>query len=573
MLKKLRFIFFVILSISAFGQKPMVQLIVEPKSAKVGEEITVTVKTNLDGRITIDFPEAFVKGNSEMERFVQESDFNTGQIISFHYLSKTGSVKKEGDYTFGPAYIRKGNKVYKSNIVSVKIEKDRPVQIDGDITMKQFRQPAFGIIEKSKKKIYQGEPVLLEAKIYSRFVPTDIDEYQTYTMDGLVEKHVVKNPNENSVHQEIIKGQELFIIEYDRQVAFPSEVGKITIKPFRLNLIQGFEGYSFVSSGSTIEVLALPENAPKDFTGGVGRFTLKSTINNNTIKQGEFVEMKVTVSGVGNLHLLELPKFNLPKGIVFYDKPSIKENFEFNENGSEGSITYIYNIQIEKSGKRKIPNFSFSYFDPIKEKYISLSSDNIEINVLTDKNFVASNNIKSLGGAQEMLSPKSISDKKQFADHSLFDKELVWGIFGVPFLIVFLLFVARRKKKEQKEIENKISFSVLNEKVLTKLNDIESSYHNNQFSAIYSSIPKVYLYICSIYLDKDEGELISKQEMFELLNRLDVNTQIIDSTKEIIRICEESSYGLAINPTQNDQLIEQNRLNTLQLLNLLKVQN
>ena len=82
----------------------------------------------------------------------------------------------------------------------------------------------------------------------------------------------------------------------------------------------------------------------------------------------------------------------------------------------------------------------------------------------------------------------------------------------------------------------------------------------------------MYLYICSIYLVKDEGELISKQEMFELLNRLDVNTQIIDSIKEIIRICEESSYGLAINPTQNDQLIEQNRLNTLQLLNLLKVQ-
>jgi len=112
-----------LISALSFGQKPVVLLEVDPKEAKLGEVLTITVKSNVQGEIDIELPSGFVHGYNVMNGMEQEMDYNTGKVISFFYMSQTGAMNKEGTFTFGPAYIKKGSRVYRSNTVTVTIKR------------------------------------------------------------------------------------------------------------------------------------------------------------------------------------------------------------------------------------------------------------------------------------------------------------------------------------------------------------------------------------------------------------------------------------------------------------------
>ena len=71
------FVFYLFVTSHFFGQKPIVKLEIEPKSVQIGDEIVVTVKTNVQGEIDIDFPSAFVNGYAVMNGMEQEMDYNT----------------------------------------------------------------------------------------------------------------------------------------------------------------------------------------------------------------------------------------------------------------------------------------------------------------------------------------------------------------------------------------------------------------------------------------------------------------------------------------------------------------
>ena len=87
MLNRIVGIIFIALVGFCYSQKPMIQLMVDPKVAQVGEEITVKVISNLGGNITIDLPSAFIQGGALMQGSETEYDANTGKLTSFFYKS------------------------------------------------------------------------------------------------------------------------------------------------------------------------------------------------------------------------------------------------------------------------------------------------------------------------------------------------------------------------------------------------------------------------------------------------------------------------------------------------------
>ena len=60
----------------------------------------------------------------------------------------------------------------------------------------------------------------------------------------------------------------------------------------------------------TIDVKPLPSNGrPDDFSGAVGSFEFNMTSNKNTLKATEAFDLKLEVSGKGNLKLKTLVKY------------------------------------------------------------------------------------------------------------------------------------------------------------------------------------------------------------------------------------------------------------------------
>lgn len=551
---------FLFVALCSFGQKPIVILEVEPKEAEVGEMLTITVRANVQGEIDVDLPSGFVHGYEIMNGMNQEIDYNTGKVINYFYLSQNGAMPKAGTFKFGPAYVKKGNKVYRSNTVTVTIRKENtaPVTNGNEITAKQLRQPAFGIIEKSKSVIYEGEPLILNAKVYSIFDPSHLEDYQEYKLDGALDKHDITTSSRITVREEKIKRTSYYAFEHDKKVIFPIGTGKFTIEPFKLMLRRGIEGVPITSSSTAIEVKPLPGNAPKDFIGGVGLFTLTSSIDQTKLKQGDVFTLIIEVAGYGNLQNISEPKLNLPKGFVVYGDAIVKEDIAFGSRGAEGKITYEYNIQVTKYGELVFPETTLSFFDPIKEKYVQISTQSTTLSVQKNAGFKISDNstttlVESKG---QDIFPFKTTDELSTEHSSIVHSPLFWAGVTVPVLCGLFLGLFWRKREE-----NEVHVVKKQEKQQAKVgiqnvfSDAENALMNQDYTNYYGLIEKGLQRSMGLYLRNDDSIILSKSTILEELRLKNVDTAKIIALQQLFSSCEEARYGFGITPENRDALI------------------
>ena len=571
MLNRIVGFIFIVLVGFCYSQKPMIQLMVDPKVAQVGEEITVKVISNLGGNITIDLPSAFIQGGALMQGSETEYDANTGKLTSFFYKSNIGRIKKEGVYTFGPAYIKKDRKVFKSNTVTVKIESDEPISsVQGDFSAKQLKKPAFGMIEKSKNKIYEGEPLVLTAKVYARYRPTHFEGYEPFELEGAIEKHEINAGKDPEIKN--FRGIEYFCFEANKQLLFPSGTGKFQITPFKMDLKKGFEGFEFSSSSASIEVLPLPANAPKNFNGGVGKFSLEKKLTKKNFKQGDFIELTLIVSGEGNIHMISSTPINLPKELVLYGDPIIEEEITYGVNGSQGSIKYKYNIQIKEGGDINFPQIAFSYFDVSKKEYVQVREAAEKISVTSNGKSVIAKipnttrfekpNEKSMS----FISKLNVSQKEERGLSNLFYLFVIATPIAFSFLVLFL----KKRKKSNTRIKGVESIKKENKKAV--FNEIESAklaLQTNQIDKFYVSIQQSIFLACLGETVNDPKTIFNKTDLLFVLENNNIDVKLIDEVKTIFRICEEARYGLNLDELSHDQLFVMTKQTIVDLMNFL----
>lgn len=553
-------IFFILLSAHCMAQRPLVLLEIEPQEAEVGEPLTITVKSNVEGEIDIDLPSGFVHGYNIMNGMEQEIDYNTGKVVTYYYLSQTGAMPKAGTFKFGPAYVKKGNKVYRSNTVTVNIRKEYVPSSSGDeLTAKQLKQPAFGVIEKSKSVIYEGEPVVLNARIYSQFNASHLENYLPYELDGVLDKHEIGNSSRIMLEEKRYKRVLLYTFEYDKKVVFPTGTGKMTIEPFKLILRRGFESMPITSSSATIEVKPLPGKAPADFIGGVGEFTVSRIVQKGRFKQGDVFTLTVEIAGHGNLQNIAEPKLDLPKGFIVYGDPVVKEDIVYGGRGAEGTISYEYNIQVTKSGQLVLPETTISYFDPVKEKYIQVKtgSDKLEFEK-NDKYKPTDQDAATIAqtAQAENVGALRIDEGNIEASDTIYTSKTFWPLVSFPVVLAFLLGIWTKRKEENAMIGEQIKAKKRTATEIAHLfTEAENALHKGDIENYYGLIEKGMLRSLALYLKNDDSYVMSKTEMFSELSSKNVDPQKIATLRTLFDNCEQARYGLGFSSEERDNLV------------------
>jgi hypothetical protein len=100
---------------------------------------------------------------------------------------------------------------------------------------------------------------------------------------------------------------------------------------------------------------------------------MKATLDRTTLKANEPATLTVTISGEGNLKLLEEPVLNLPAGIEKYD-PKIEENIERGGGRITGTKSFEYVLVPRFPGKLDIAPIAFTYYNVASRKYVTLNS-------------------------------------------------------------------------------------------------------------------------------------------------------------------------------------------------------
>jgi hypothetical protein len=542
-----------------------VHLAINPVTAEVGETFKIAVTTTEAG--TIDFgelPEAFLQDYAIEQGSTQHQNAQ-GKMSVQHYYRISGIIKKPGNYTFGPVTLTHGNKTYVSNTVEVHI---RPkLQMKGSpISRQQFRDPAFGILEVNKTTLYEGEPILVRAKLFARYKPTHISNYQGYDVSGSLLKHPINSGGRLKTIIKPLKGENFYTIDYDKNVLFPTTVGTIEIKPYRLNLNYNYQTFPVESSTLSLNVLPLPANPPGDFIGAVGSYRVERELETKKMKQGDVIKLLVTIHGVGNLHNITAPNLNLPTGFAIYGDPVVKEDYNFGVRGSEGQIQYEYNIEVTASGETSLPPTSISFFDPVKESYVTVQTQGDSISITPNDNFVADSaqeNDKQRTNELVVQQFKVREDEGSIPPGSIYGTPLFWGGVTLPLTtaFLFLLFVRSKTQSEKRKKERKRK-QEQSAALHTVMSATKAAVNHPDTLVFYDAIDKA---IRTLYANQmhTEGQP-SKSEILDYAEKKDA--QLFENTKQLFSQIEVAKFGFGANP-------DSRKVDLLTLESILKMLN
>jgi hypothetical protein len=545
-----------------FAQKPDIQLSINKKPVEVGQSVVFTLKANIDGQVQFDFPSSFIQGGNS--RSVQQSLINNTWSFVVENAQE-GVFKKEGKYTI-TATVKEKGKTYKSNSLTVTVKlKSDPTKArkfdntEGEITKHNMKEAIFGIIEKSSAKVYEGEPLILAAKVYSRVSLNMMRDYKPFSFKGAAETFELEKSDNFSLNRENFQGTTFLTFSSNKQLVFPAITGKFIVKPFEmvLQFNRGgfFDEQARIESNATfIEVLPLPKGAPKDFIGAVGKYSLQTSISNTSAKVGDVITLEMNVKGTGNLHTISKPKLNLPDGLSIYGDPEIKEELDYTDEGVTGFKKFIFHLKVNKGGKIDLPNLSISYFDPSLKKYVTVKGKAETIDVEGSEEIAkvqAVDTINIQSDEEVLVKPTASNDENNQKTIPHANK---WIAFLLIVIVVLggLLFISSRKKSKKKneeiitnqaveEIQPEIF--IQQEKPSSTFLDDAYTYALRQdytaaFGLIHKHLPKYIAHQLSSGSSTPSVEVLSTQ-----MESQNVSLSIIEDYQFIIKTCEEVMYG------------------------------
>lgn len=500
-----------------------------------------------------------------------------GAVTQSSSLTYVLAAKKEGKLTIGTASVVSGGKTISSNPVTIEVTKGKSNsgnqgnsnpggQNVTPPTTQDISENIFVRASVNKSKAYLGEVIDVKFKVYTRMEMQMRNFTKLPTYDGFFVQDI-KNKQQTSQTNETINGITYVVGEIYKTYLIPQHTGKLTIDPFEIECIvrqkskrkprdifeQMFGGgyeevlYKLKSLPVTINVEALPEaGKPEGFSGAVGTYSYKAVLSNDKVKANEAVNLTLSLSGKGNIKLIEPPEVNFPEDFETYDAKT-NENISVSENGISGTKTFDYLVIPRHEGDYKIEQVNFSYFDPIKKEYITLPSPEFDLHV--DKGdgnaAVVSNgtNIKEepkiLGNDIRYIKTSTVLKNKgqHFFGSALFYVSLI-----LPLMVFFAFIFIRRKNIEL----NKDSVAVKSKKATKmarkRLSIAEKHLKSENKELFYIEIFKsLYGYI-SDKLNIPVADL-NKEHISEKLSTKNVSETTIKQLINTLDSCEFAHYS------------------------------
>ncbi|MEN8185657.1 MAG: BatD family protein [Bacteroidota bacterium] len=501
------------------------------------------------------------------------------QATSFSYINGKKSFKltytyiiqptQKGVFKIGSASITYKGEVIKTNTVKVKVTDAVEIPKDPNDPRYLASQNVHLIAEVSNGNPYVGESISIIYKMYVNNINVNnFRETSSPSFSGFWNQNIeVKSWD---VKDGTYQGEPYRYVVVKRAVLVPNKSGKITIEPLESEITAGvpmgrrdFFGnmmlqdinFTATTGKKIINVKPLPEtNKPLNFKGAVGDFQFDVKTSKNILKANESANIKVKITGKGNLKLIELPEILAPQGLEVYD-PEHKENIKTRLSGMQGEIYDEYAIVPQFKGKFKIPEVSFSYFNPKEEQYHTIVSEPIFINVPEGTAPVAgTGSDKGTFTKQHVVGKESDirfikiqadfiekEDSEDFYGSTLFYLLLLLPLLSIPFGI----FIGKKKQERDSDIlgNKRRKADKLARKYLS-----EAKKQLGKKEAFYESLERALHNYLKAKLQVETSD-ISMDRISKLLQDKNVNEQVNREFIEILDNCNFARYAPSTNLT------------------------
>ena len=575
-LKTKLYIFILFISSWACAQTPSFVAQVSKNHVAVGEVFQIAFTLNGSGS-NLTYPNLNDFDLYSGPNQSQSMSMVNGNISQSTTLSFMIAAKKEGRFTIGAATVMSGGQKLETKPIVIEVSKataqpqnnpsaqSQPNQEKDKYSSAVNDEDLFVRTYLSKTKCYLGEQITLTQKVYSRVDLRGFQNVKFPPYNGFWSQQ--ENTNQQiSLKQENVNGVNYYVADYCTVYLFPQRTGAITIEPVELDCIVrkqtkrqprnifeqffGAGGYEDVvvkvkSRPVRVDVIDLPaENKPQNFSGAVGDFSYKAELDRNKVKANEAVNLKITISGKGNIKLIEPLKLNLPESFETYD-PKVSENIK-TAGGVSGNVTYNYLIIPREKGEFVLNNLGFNYFDAGKKQYVNIPSPDMNVTVLEGDaggaHIVSSakKDIKESENDIRYIKTGNLNLNK--TDEEFFSSSMHYILLLLPTLLFFgaLFFVKQYIKANSNivAVKERKAAKLAKKQLVIAEKHMQSNNKDLFFSEVLNALHN--------YLGDKFALLVvdlSKERILEMLLSKNVTEATAKSVIETLNTCEFAKYA------------------------------
>lgn len=601
---------FLVYCFQVFGQEKVFRAEVDQNPIGINDAIVFTLTLeNFSKNVGIPevkFPEfEIINGPlSSVSREIQNINGKTtiSEKVSYSYVLK---AKREGTLKIPAALVQHEGKTYHSNSVQVHVQpgslrknnqrqsrrrnpfddpffddpffdnfvemeermrramedffgESRPSQQQLDyreFTEDKLNENIFLKLEVDKNELYEGEPLYVSYKLYSR-LQMNVQLHDLPDLNGFWSEDF-ELPSQITPKKEIVNGKEYNVFTVKKSVLYPQLTGSLILdeavakgQAYVADLITDNWGNRFVTQKSvdvTIKNKPIPIHVKKlpklkresvNYSGSVGKITREIILENSEVDINEPVLLKIRYKGIGNLALITAPKIQSDNSLDI-NKPKRLNNYELTSRGLEGEIEFEYLIYARQEGSYRILIPEDASFDYQEEKYVYFEEEEEEIHftgVLDENN---------LSGEQGLSIFKGNEESKPISKLNL------WWLL-LPIIILIASFNSSKIKHFSFKKEG---IRDIDKEAWKRLSVAADYMKNKEEKLFYEEISKSLLLFISEKLSIPFSDLNKETYKKALLSK-NIPYEKWDEIDKVIEISERALYSPIANVESMEEVLE-----------------
>lgn len=569
-----------------------------PQAVVKGDQFRISFKVNAGGGKEFRAPDMkslSVLSGPSLSTFSSAQTIN-GKMTSSTTVTYTYVViaEEEGDIKLDGATIKVDGKQYTSNSLTIKVlppdqnqagqgqgsSRSTQQQSSGQGTASAGADDLFMLATVDKTTAYEQEAILLTFKIYA--APSVNLTSMSNKMPDLKNFHVqeVELPTQKEFQLEHYNGRNYQTMVWMQYLLFPQHSGELEIPatPFEGVVAQRVARSSndvfdmFFNSDRYVEtkrdlttrpikinVKTLPQGKTKSFYGGVGDFSVSSTISSTDVTANDAVTLRVILSGTGNLKLVKTPEISFPQDFDIYD-PKVENKYTIKGGRQTGNKVYEYLVIPRHSGQYTIPAVEFQFFDPKSGLYKTVKTDEYTLNVAkgqggesqTSVSYVNKEDLKFVGqDVRFHATPTALkSDSSQF-----FGSLVFWLLMVLPLIILLVVLAVSRKRIADNANSAKVRVKKASSVATKRLKVARKLLMDNRKNEFYEEMMRA---LYGYFGDKLSIPVanLSKDNIEDELKRRNVTAEHITQVIELLDDCEFARYAPGDDEGRMDRLYE-----------------
>lgn len=423
----------------------------------------------------------------------------------------------------------------------------------------------------SRTEVVIGEPITATLKIYQRVNVVQFENAKLPTFNGFWSQETYV-PTSIEFKRESLDDRIYQTAVLRSYVLIPQQSGTITIDPSELvcvvsvrnnaptsnSLFDRFfqDDYRTIRKRVTtppvkVKVNPLPSGQPASFGGGVGSFGISARLTTDNLKTHDAASLIITVSGRGNVALLEEPKVNFPPDFEVYDTKATENTDKSSNGGTSGSKSFEYPFIPRSHGDFTIDPVEYSYYDVNAGKYVTLKTDPLHIKVAKGKggdsvpattvsSGVERKDVKSLADDIRFIftGKPNLSGSGTFFVGSVF----FWILLALMIFGATAVYLAFRKVAAMRADVAGTKNRRATKMAQKRLKQAGEYLDKSLYTAFYEELHKALIGFISDKLNMDMSE-ISKDNIASALTEGGVSEEQTKAFTDLLDACEFARYS------------------------------